>query len=161
MLKFDWNILWTFINLIIFFVLMKVFLFKPIKKTLDKRKELIDKQFKDADDAQKQADELKAQYQSELEDVEQEKKQILVDARADAKKEYNKIIDRAQGDADRIKSDAKAAAEFETLKARRAVKEELAALAMETAEKVIGESASPELDSDLYDKFLNESSDES
>ncbi|HBN38351.1 MAG TPA: hypothetical protein DD404_02370, partial [Ruminococcaceae bacterium] len=126
-----------------------------------KRKELIDKQFKDADDAQKQADELKAQYQSELEDVEQEKKQILVDARADAKKEYNKIIDRAQGDADRIKSDARAAAEFETLKARRAVKEELAALAMETAEKVIGESASPELDSDLYDKFLNESSDES
>ncbi len=161
MLKFDWNILWTFINLIIFFVLMKVFLFKPIKKTLDKRKELIDKQFKDADDAQKQADELKAQYQSELEDVEQEKKQILVDARADAKKEYNKIIDRAQGDADRIKSDARAAAEFETLKARRAVKEELAALAMETAEKVIGESASPKLDSDLYDKFLNESSDES
>lgn len=161
MLKFDWNILWTFINLIIFFVLMKVFLFKPIKKTLDKRKELIDKQFKDADDAQKQADELKAQYQSELEDVEQEKKQILVDARADAKKEYNKVIDRAQGDADRIKSDARAAAEFETLKARRAVKEELAALAMETAEKVIGESASPELDSDLYDKFLNESSDES
>lgn len=161
MLKFDWNILWTFINLIIFFVLMKVFLFKPIKKTLDKRKELIDKQFKDADDAQKQADELKAQYQSELEDVEQEKKQILVDARADAKKEYNKIIDHAQGDADRIKSDARAAAEFETLKARRAVKEELAALAMETAEKVIGESASPELDSDLYDKFLNESSDES
>lgn len=161
MLKFDWNILWTFINLIIFFVLMKVFLFKPIKKTLDKRKELIDKQFKDADDAQKQADELKAQYQSELEDVEQEKKQILVDARADAKKEYNKIIDRAQGDADRIKSDARAAAEFETLKARRAVKEELAALAMETAEKVIGESVSPELDSDLYDKFLNESSDES
>ena len=161
MLKFDWNILWTFINLIIFFVLMKVFLFKPIKKTLDKRKELIDKQFKDADDAQKQADELKAQYQSELEDVEQEKKQILVDARADAKKEYNKIIDRAQGDADRIKSDARAAAEFETLKARRAVKEELAALAMETAEKVIGESASSKLDSDLYDKFLNESSDES
>lgn len=160
MLKFDWNILWTFINLIIFFVLMRLFLFKPIKETLDKRKELIDKQFKDADDAQKQAEELKAQYQSELNDVEQEKKQILVDARADAKNEYNKIIDRAQGDADRIKSDARMAAEFETEKARRAVKEELAALAMETAEKVIGKTASSQLDSDLYDKFLNESSDE-
>ena len=30
MLKFDINILWTLINLIIFFVLMKLFLFKPI-----------------------------------------------------------------------------------------------------------------------------------
>ena len=51
MLKFDLNLLWTVINLIVFFVLMKVFLFKPIKKTLDARKELIAKQFKDAEDA--------------------------------------------------------------------------------------------------------------
>lgn len=160
MLKFDFNILWTIINLIVFFVLMRLFLFKPIKKTLDKRKELIDKQFKDADDAQKQADELKAQYQSELDGVEDEKKQIIVDARATAKTEYNKIVDRAQSDADKIKADARKAAEFETEKARRSVKEELAALAMETAEKVVGQSVSSQLDSDLYDKFLNESSDE-
>lgn len=53
MLKFDINILWTLINLIIFFVLMKLFLFKPIKKTLDKRKELIEGQFKAAEDKEK------------------------------------------------------------------------------------------------------------
>lgn len=161
MLKFDWNILWTVINLIVFFLLMKFFLFKPIKKTLDKRKELIDKQFKDAEDAQRQADEIKAKYQSELDGVEEEKKQILVNARANAKNEYNKIIDKAQSDADKIKTDAKKLSDFETEKARRAVKEEIAALAMETAEKVVGKSASPQLDSKLYDEFLNESSDES
>ena len=55
MLKFDINILWTLINLIIFFVLMKLFLFKPIKKTLDKRKELIEGQFKAAEDKEKKA----------------------------------------------------------------------------------------------------------
>ena len=49
MLKFDINILWTLINLIIFFVLMKLFLFKPIKKTLDMRMELIEGQFKAAE----------------------------------------------------------------------------------------------------------------
>lgn len=161
MLKFDWNILWTVINLIVFFLLMKFFLFKPIKKTLDKRKELIDKQFKDAEDAQRQADEIKAKYQSELDGVEEEKKQILVSARANAKNEYNKIIDKAQSDADKIKTDAKKLSDFETEKARRAVKEEIAALVMETAEKVVGKSASPQLDSKLYDEFLNESSDES
>lgn len=161
MLKFDWNILWTVINLIVFFLLMKFFLFKPIKKTLDKRKELIDKQFKNAEDAQRQADEIKAKYQSELDGVEEEKKQILVNARANAKNEYNKIIDKAQSDADKIKTDAKKLSDFETEKARRAVKEEIAALAMETAEKVVGKSVSPQLDSKLYDEFLNESSDES
>lgn len=160
MLKFDWNILWTFINLIIFFVLMKVFLFKPIKKTLDKRKEIIDKQFKDADEAQAQAGELKARYETELKSVDEEKKQIILDARSDAKAEYDKIIGRAQSDADKIKSDAKKAADIETEKAKRAAKEDIAALAMDTVEKVVGKSASSQIDSMLYDEFLNESSDE-
>ena len=160
MLKFDWNILWTFINLVVFFVLMRVFLFKPIKKTLDKRQELIDKQFSDADEAHKQADELKAQYEQELQGVEETKKQILVDARDSAKAEYNKIIDRAQNDAQKIKADAKRASDLETQKARRAVKEEIAALAMETAEKVVGRNVSAQTDSDLYDEFLSEGSDE-
>lgn len=45
-------------------------------------------------------------------------------------------------------------------KARSAVNEQIAALAMETAEKVIGKNVSAETDSELYNKFLNESSDE-
>ena len=66
MLKFDINILWTLINLIIFFVLMKLFLFKPIKKTLDKRKELIEGQFKAAEDKEKKAGELQASMTKSL-----------------------------------------------------------------------------------------------
>lgn len=159
MLKFDWNMLWTLINLIVFFLLMKLFLFNPIKKVLNKRKELIDKQFKDAEEAQRQAEDIKTQYQNQLDGVEEEKKQILATARTTAKNEYNKIIDKAHDDADKIKSDAKKASDFENEKTRRAVKEEIAALAMETAEKVVGKSASAQLDSKLYDEFLEESSD--
>ena len=159
MLKFDWNMLWTLINLIVFFLLMKFFLFNPIKKVLNKRKELIDKQFKDAEEAQRQAEDIKTQYQNQLDGVEEEKKQILATARTTAKNEYNKIIDKAHDDADKIKSDAKKTSDFENEKTRRAVKEEIAALAMETAEKVVGKSASAQLDSKLYDEFLEESSD--
>lgn len=159
MLKFDLNMLWTLINLIVFFLLMKFFLFNPIKKVLNKRKELIDKQFKDAEEAQRQAEDIKTQYQNQLDGVEEEKKQILATARTTAKNEYNKIIDKAHDDADKIKSDAKKASDFENEKMRRAVKEEIAALAMETAEKVVGKSASAQLDSKLYDEFLEESSD--
>lgn len=161
MLKFDFNFLWTIINLILFFVLMRVFLFKPIKKVMDARRDLIDQQFKAADDAEAQAQELKAQYQNKLNDAESAKKQIIVDAKASAKTEYDKIVDKAQLDADKIRNDAKKAADAETEKARLAVKEEIAALAMETAAKVVEGKASAALDSDLYDKFLNESSDES
>ena len=159
MLKFDFNFLWTIFNLILFFVLMRVFLFKPIKKVIDARRDLINQQFKAADDAKVQAQELKTLYQDRLDDAENEKKQIIVDAKASAKTEYDKIVDKAQLDADKIRNDAKKAAEAETEKARLAVKEEIAALAMETAAKVVESKVSAELDSDLYNKFLNESSD--
>lgn len=160
MLKFDFNFIWTIINLILFFVLMRFLLFKPIKKILTQRQEMIDNQFRDAENAREQADLLKNQYESELAGVEDEKKQIITDARADAKAEYDKIVNRAQTDADRIKSDARKAADSETEKARLAVKESIAQLAMETAEKIVGEKTSAEIDSGIYDKFLNESSDE-
>ena len=160
MLKFDLNFLWTIINLILFFVLMRFLLFKPIKKILTQRQEMIDNQFKDAENAREQADSLKSLYEAELAGVEDEKKQIITDARADAKTEYDKIVNRAQSDADRIKSDARKEAEAETEKARLSVKEGIAQLAMETAAKVVGEKSSAEIDSSIYDKFLNESSDD-
>lgn len=160
MLKFDLNFLWTIVNLILFFVLMRFLLFKPIKKILTQRQEMIDNQFKDAENAREQADSLKSLYEAELAGVEDEKKQIITDARADAKTEYDKIVNRAQSDADRIKSDARKAAEAETEKARLSVKEGIAQLAMETAAKVVGEKSSADIDSSIYDKFLNESSDD-
>lgn len=160
MLKFDFNFLWTVFNLILFFVLIRAFLFKPIKKVLDKRQEMIDAQIETAENTKKIADELKMQHQSELDGVEEEKNQILTDARTSGKNEYNKIVDRARNDADRIRSEAKKAANLEVEKAKRAAKEEIAALAMETAAKVIGDSSSAEIDSRLYDEFLSEGSDE-
>ena len=82
-------------NLINIFVRMNLFFFNPIKKTLDKRKELIEGQFKAAEDKEKKADELQAEYQSQLSGVEDEKKQILAEARNNAKAEYDKIVARA------------------------------------------------------------------
>ncbi|MCH5315649.1 MAG: F0F1 ATP synthase subunit B [Eubacterium sp.] len=160
MLKFDFNFLWTIINLILFFVLIRVFLFKPIKKVLDKRQEMIDTQLEIAENTKKTADELMLKHQTELDGVEEERRQILDDARTSGKNEYSKIVDRAHNDADRIRSDAKKAANLEVEKAKRAAKEEIAALAMETAQKVIGANSSAEIDSKLYDEFLSEGSDE-
>ena len=160
MLKFDWNMLWTLINLLLFYVMMRIFLFKPIKKAIDERNKLLDKRFSDAEECQKQADSIKAEYEKQLSGVEEEKKVILADANVKARKEYNKIVDRAQADADKIKRDARRSADMELETARISAKEQIAEIAMETAAKIVGNQSSAELDSELYDKFLNESSDE-
>lgn len=158
MLKFDINFLLTIFNLILFFVLMKVFLFKPIKKVMDKRKELIDSQFKQAADTNAEAEQKLADYEARIADVEAEGKQIIADARDSAKVEYNKIIDRANDDAEAIKEQTRRQMALEQENARRASKEELASLAMQAAEKVVGMNVSAKTDSDIFDEFLNEGS---
>lgn len=158
MLKFDWNMLWTVINLIIFFVLMKVFLFKPIKKTMEKRQELIQKQFKDAADTKAAADEKMADYEKRIANADDEAKKIVDDAKVSAKAEYGKIIDRATVDAARMKKDAKKQIDAEIESARRSAKEDIASLAMEAAEKVVGANVDASTNSEIFDQFLNESS---
>ena len=120
---------------------------------------MIEGQFKEAEDKEKKADELQAEYQSQLSGVEDEKKQILAEARNNAKAEYDKIVARANTDATKIKTDAKKASELESEKARLAVKQQIAELAMQTATKVVEKEVSAETDKMLYDEFLNESSD--
>ncbi len=160
MLKFDFNLLWTVINLIIFYVLMRFFLIKPIRKTLQARKELIDNQFKEAESTVNAANEKMADYEDRIKNVDTEAQEIISDARDKAKVEYNKILDKANDDAAKMKQEAQKQIEQDTQNARRDVKEELAKLAMETAQKVVGESVNAQTDADIYNKFLNESSED-
>lgn len=160
MLKFDFNLLWTIFNLIIFYLLMRLFLIKPIRKTLQARKELIDNQFKEAEDTVNAANEKMADYEDKIKNVDTEAKEIISDARDKAKVEYNKILDKANDDAVKMKQEAQKQIEQDTENARRDVKEDLAKLAMETAQKVVGESVNAQTDADIYNKFLNESSED-
>ena len=160
MLKFDFNLLWTIFNLIIFYLLMRLFLIKPIRKTLQSRKELIDNQFKEAEDTVNAANEKMADYEDKIKNVDTEAKEIISDARDKAKVEYNKILDKANDDAVKMKQEAQKQIKQDTENARRDVKEELAKLAMETAQKVVGESVNAQTDADIYNKFLNESSED-
>ena len=160
MLKFDFNLLWTIFNLITFYLLMRLFLIKPIRKTLQARKELIDNQFKEAEDTVNAANEKMADYEDKIKNVDTEAKEIISDARDKAKVEYNKILDKANDDAVKMKQEAQKQIKQDTENARRDVKEELAKLAMETAQKVVGESVNAQTDADIYNKFLNESSED-
>lgn len=160
MLKFDFNLLWTIFNLIIFYLLMRLFLIKPIRKTLQARKELIDNQFKEAEDTVNAANEKMADYEDKIKNVDTEAKEIISDARDKAKVEYNKILDKANDDAVKMKQEAQKQIKQDNENARRDVKEELAKLAMETAQKVVGESVNAQTDADIYNKFLNESSED-
>lgn len=159
MLKFDWNILFMLINLVIFYLLMKRFFFKPIIRTMDKRKEMIEKQFEDAENINNEANELKSQYEEKILNINDESDKIISKAKESAKEEYGRILNKAEIDVRRLKEDARKEIDAECENARRAAKEDIANLAMEAAAKVVGANISDQTNSELFDEFLNESSD--
>ena len=107
MLKLDWNILFTLINLVIFYLLMKRFLFKPILKVMNERKEMINNQMQQAEDAKNEAFDLKTQYEDKLRSADEESSKIINEAKQAAKTEYGRILDKAGEDAEKMKENAR------------------------------------------------------
>ena len=63
MLSLDWNLLFTVVNLVIFYILMKKFVWNKVLGAMDKRQSMIDQQFKDADEDRRAAGALKTEYE--------------------------------------------------------------------------------------------------
>lgn len=159
MLKLDWNLLFTLINLVIFYILMKVFLIKPITNIMEKRKKLIEDGLNQARQDQDEALKLKEQYEAALVGTRDESTKIVADAKLTAKNEYDRVMEDAQKDAAALLENAGKSIALEKEKAMHDLKSQVAGLAMEAARKVTGQKDYSQDDLALYDKFLEEAGD--
>lgn len=150
MLNLDpWNILFTVINLLIFFLIIKFFLLKPIKKVMDEREQMIKDDFDSAHKTKKEAEELKAEYENDLKTAKDKASQITAEAKKTAELQKNKIIDNANKQAKQIVDKAQKDASLEYDRTMAVLESEIASLALVAAEKVVKTGSS-------YDNFLDE-----
>ena len=77
LLRIDWNVIFTIVNLIVLYLGLRKFLIGPVTKVMDQRKQLIEGQMADARHVNEQANELKAQYEDALKQAHEESAQIL------------------------------------------------------------------------------------
>ena len=92
MLRIDSNILWTIINLLILYALMKHFLFQPVHDILEKRKQEIESDFALANQKKQEALESKNKADQQLENMQTICDGMLADAKEKASLEYEQII---------------------------------------------------------------------
>lgn len=154
MLRLDINLVFTIINLLIIYFIIRRFLFKPVKKILAQRQEEIDSQFKSAQDTKREALELKKQYEESMTGIEEERKYTLGKARVKASKEYDKIIADAKIEADKLIEKSKKEAELEKERCVREAKEQIADLVVEATAKVVASGQGQEADREIYNQFL-------
>ena len=148
------NIVFTVINLLILFIAFRIFFFKPIANIIAKRQQEANEIYDNAAEKENQADELKKEYEQKLVSVEEEKKQIISDARKSADSQYQKILADAKEDARNIKDAAVAEANQEKTKIIAGAKKEIADIVVDATTKVAGSKTGADIASSLFDEFL-------
>ena len=150
------TIVFTIINLLVLYVILKKLLFGRINRVLQARGEQINQQFDQAERQQAQAEQLKAEYEKKLTQAQEEAEGIVSQAQMRGKREYQTIISQAQEDVRQLQNQAQAQNQAGREEMIRATRREVAQLAVMAAAKVAQKSLDVESDRAVAEQFLAE-----
>ncbi|MBD8949979.1 MAG: ATP synthase F0 subunit B [Blautia obeum] len=148
-IKIDINLVFTIINLLVLYLLMKKFLFGPIINVMDQRKAMIDQQFAEAKERQDNAKALQEQYEGALKSAKEESYQIMEQARKEAKAQADHTVEETTAKVDAMLAKAQEDIRMERENAMRQMKGDVAELAMKAAAKIIGKDSGADQDLSL------------
>ena len=150
-----WTVIAQWCNLLILFLLVKKFLFKPVQNILNKRQAEIDTMYTSASEANKTATELKENYETHLLKAKDEAVEIISSANQKAQAQSENIIREAHEEAARITEKAASDIEQERKKALNEVKDEISDIAIDIASKVVEKEISASDHERLIEEFIN------
>ncbi|MBR3760693.1 MAG: F0F1 ATP synthase subunit B [Ruminococcus sp.] len=157
MLDIDhWNFIWAAVNFILLFILLKIFLFKPVGKIMDERTRTIQDDLDAAKKSKEEAEALKKEYEDSISEAKEKAQEIIMKAHEDAESEKSAILKKSQEEADQMISDANKTIENERKRVLAQAQTQIADLAIEAASKIIGENLDDEKNRRLVDEFLSD-----
>lgn len=151
MLRLDINLAFTALNLLIWYLLIRKFLFKPVNQVISSREEAIKSRYEEAQRLQEEAKAEKDKCRALQAGIEEEKDKVSAEAQKRGRAEYEQIVKDAQKKAEQIVEASKKEAELEKEKIVGRAEREIRALVMDAAVKSMESSDS---DGALYDQFL-------
>ncbi len=151
-----WQILVSLANLLILFLLMKKFLYKPVTEVLEKRRAAIEGDYAAADEAKRSALASKAEYEEKLSHAETEASEMRKSAADEAKRHGERIIAEANARADGIVRAAEEQIQLDKKKAEADIKREIADVSTRLAEKLIGKEVNADTHRELIVSFIEE-----
>ena len=148
--------LFTLLNFLAVFFVLKHFLFKPVMKLIKDRQDEIDGMYADAGQAKESAEALQAEYEQKLSAAAETSERIVKEAMVRGQSKEEEIIRQANAQASAIMEKASADIAQEKKKAINDAKDEISGMAMAIAEKVVGRELSSQDQDKLFDEFLSE-----
>lgn len=144
-------IFWMILSFSILLWILGKFAWKPIMKGLKEREDTIDEALNAANLAKEEMKELKFSNEQLLKEAKEERDNILRDARHVKEDIIEKAREKANEEANRIVENAKETIHFEKMAAITEMKNQIASLSIEVAEKILKEELSTK---DKHEKLI-------
>ncbi len=150
-------VFWSLITFFILLIILKKFAWKPILGAIDERESGIKNALEAADNARKEMENLTADNERILNEARAEREAMLKDAREIKSKMVSDAKEEAQEQANQIIAQAQLAIEQEKRSAMAELRNHVAALSIEIAEKVVRqELGSKDKQLQLVESMLSE-----
>lgn len=147
-----WSILVSLANLLIMFLILKRFLFKPVQKMMAARKQQVDQIYQDAKKNRDSAINMKQEYEARLATAREEADGLVRNAVQTAQRKGDAIVAEANSQASHLKQKAEQEIAQEKKQMLQDVRGEISDIAVSIASKVVER----EVKKQDYDGFVDE-----
>lgn len=132
-----WRVFVTICNTLITFLIVKHFLYKPLRNMLAAREQEVSDLYAKAETDRREAETMKRDYTVSIANAKQEAADIVSGAQKRAEKRSEEILQQANTEAATLKKRAEESIEQERKKAMNELKGEIADLSVRIASKVV------------------------
>ncbi len=156
-----WTSIFVLLNLLILTLGLKKFLFKPVTQIFEKRQAQLDAHYEAAKLAEDSANEMRSSYEKQLQQAKQEATDIVKSATARATQRSEEMLNTAKNEVAALKTKATADIESEQRKAAKALRRDIAGIAVDLAGKVVEKEVDASTHKKLIDDFIGDVGDAS
>ena len=154
MLTLNLNLLYTVVNILVLFLLLRKFLYRPVMNIIAERQKQVDDALAAAETSKQEAATALTSAQDKLRNVDNEAAARREAYEQQAEKEKQQLLADAQKQADAIVAEGKAAAEAERQHKLREADAQTTALARAMCEKLLERNLTAQDDARLLDDLL-------
>ena len=149
-----WQIIISLANLLIMFLIIRRFLFKPVQKMLETRRKQVEDVYAEADEKRAAAIGMKQEYEAKLAAAREEADGLVRSAVQTAQKRSDAIVAEASHQASHLKQKAAEEIAQEKQQMLRDVRGEISDIAVSIAGKVVERELNPQDHRDFVDEFI-------
>ncbi len=149
-------IIWTVVTFIILLLILKRFAWKPILNSLSERENFIKESLEKADKTQKDTEKLIADNKANISKAEEEAQKVIEQSRELAEKLKSQILEESRLQAKKMITDAAAEIERKNAEAFNRLKNQVADIAVDAAEKILRENLDKDKQVKLVNKYLDD-----